>query len=126
MREINNDIVKVEVISSDFVICSYFPGLEIKSGDILESLNNLKEHVAENGKIKLIIEIPPTTIITTEAMNFLGKEKYKNANTVALALVTESIAQRVISKFYHTNVEVGVPTKFFKSKEKAIAWISQF
>lgn len=115
----------IEKITDHFIVFSYNSNIEIGEFEIKEVLSLLKDYVAEYGKIKLIIEIPQTTIMTLEAMTYLQVNKYKNENTIALGLVMKSIAQRVGSKFYHTKVEVGVPTKFFKTKEEAIEWIGK-
>ena len=115
----------IELLSTHFMVFTYDNNLEIRKEEIKELLNTLKEYVTENGKVKLIVEIPDTTVLTLEAMSYMYEAKYKNENTVALALVMKSIAQRVGSKYYHTKIEVGVPTKFFKTKEEAISWITE-
>jgi hypothetical protein len=125
MNERKTNFGLIEKVSTHFIIFSYNQNIEIGELELKDVLSILKDYVAKHGKIKLIIEIPQTTIMTLEAMTYLQVNKYKNENTLAVALVMKSIAQRVGSKFYHTKVEVGVPTKFFKEKKDAIDWISQ-
>lgn len=114
-----------ELVSPNFMIFTYHENLEIGEADIMTALNELKDYVAVHGKIKLILEVPPSTVISREAMNYVQTNKYKNENFLALALVINSIAQRLGAKFYHTQVEVGAPTQFFKTREEAISWISK-
>ncbi len=93
--------------------------------EVKELLAYLSNYVEENGKIKLILEIPPFSELSNEAIEYIYQNKYKKRNLVALALVIESIAQRLNSKFYHSKVETVVKTEFFKDYKKALDWILQ-
>ncbi|MCT4581277.1 MAG: hypothetical protein N4A35_07650 [Flavobacteriales bacterium] len=115
----------IKIISKNLIHFCYNKGIEVGVNEMQEIIQILVDYVAENGKIKLVLEIPPTTMTNLEAMTYLNENKYKNENTIAVALVTKAIAQRLNSKFYHTKVEVGVPTEFFKSVEEALTWLSQ-
>jgi hypothetical protein len=126
MNEMNSDLGINELISPNFMIFSYYENMEVGEPEIIKALTELKSYVAIHGKIKLVLEVPPTTVMSVEAMNYVQINKYKNENLVALALVIKSIAQRLGAKFYHTRIEVGAPTQFFKTREEAINWISEF
>lgn len=115
----------IRIISKNLIYFCYDKGVEVGESEIKKLIDILRTYVAENGKIKLVLEIPPTTETTIEAINYLNQVKYKKENTIAVAIVTKSIAQRLNSKFYHTKVEAGAPTEFFKTVEEALEWIEK-
>ncbi len=93
--------------------------------EVKELLSYLTDYVKKNGKIKLILEIPPFSELSNEAVEYIYRNKYKQKNILTLALVIESIAQRLNSKFYHSKIETNVKTEFFKDFNKALDWITQ-
>jgi len=110
-------------IEKGIIHFQYFKGIEITEEQVQENLDLLEDYVNKHGKIKLILEIPSTTYDSSEAFEYLNNVKYKNKNTVAMALIVKSIAQRLNSKYYHTNIETGAPTAFFKTFDEALVWV---
>lgn len=115
----------IRIISRNLIHFSYDKGIEVGKDEIKNLIDSLRVYVAENGKVKVLLEVPPTTITTLEAMTFLHDNKYKKENTLAVALVAQSIAQRLNLKFFHTKIDNEVPTQFFKTTEEALEWLEQ-
>lgn len=90
---------------------------------MIENFKYLETYVNENGKVKLILEIPSNTFDSTEGFDYVNKFKYKSKYTIAVALIVSSLAQKLNSKHYHTKVDTEVPAKFFKNFDKALEWI---
>tara|TARA_X000000950_G_C13555915_1_gene513521 strand:+ start:249 stop:629 length:381 start_codon:yes stop_codon:yes gene_type:complete len=115
----------IRIISKNLIHFCYNKGIEVGEKEIENLIESLKNYVVEHGKVKVLLEVPPTTVTSLEAIAFLNQNKYKNENTLAVALVAKSIAQRINLKFYHTKVDNEVPTQFFKTVEEAFNWLEE-
>jgi hypothetical protein len=101
--------------------------ITIKDAVTLDQAKLLLEAYLKIGKGNKIPHLFTTTkfvIMEKEVMEFMSSQanKYGKAD----AFVIHSLPQKIIGDFYLRFHKPSIPTKLFKSKAKAIAWLKTF
>ncbi len=93
-------------------------------------LDAMKEIVATRMEItdrkphKVLIEAESNHDSTKEAREYLAT--YEGEVAVAMAIVSNNLAVRMLANFYVKFDKPRIPTKLFKSREEAIDWLNTF
>ena len=103
---------------------------EINSADDFEyDIEQIKENheqirIFNNGKMALVLNmVGDHTTITKEAREYMASGPHKNI-IKAEAFVLQSVAQKIIARFYYKINQPIVPVGFFKTKAEAEAWLN--
>lgn len=82
------------------------------------------QEITDGKKFLCLVLTAPHSSITFKAQKeSMKKEKHKNM--LAQAIVTHSIAQRILGNFMIKFIKYSCPCRLFSSKEQAILWLNQ-
>ncbi len=93
-------------------------------------LEAMKEIVA--ARMELVDWQPHTVLIEAESNHHSEKEareylaNYEKDPALAMAVVSNNLAVRLLANFYVKFDKPRIPTKLFKSREDALAWLKTF
>lgn len=121
---LQNRISKV-ALRSDGVLHIDIVSDELFEGSDYEELMNSAEKIGGGNKFLNLITIGEYTVANKEARESstsLEGSKYKLAD----AFVISTFPQKLIANFYMNFHKPVIPTKFFNSKEEALAWLNEF
>lgn len=108
---LDNSIVRIEVISN--VIIDYKE---------CELLNNAIGELNNNSKSLVLMLADDTSQFTAEARAFSASDEGRKF-TIADAMVTRNLAQRLIATLYIKINKPQIPSKIFNSEDEAIKWL---
>ncbi|MCB9175135.1 MAG: hypothetical protein H6589_11055 [Flavobacteriales bacterium] len=98
----------------------YKDDVEIEIEDVVE-LRKVTEEMTGGKCYVSVYEAGNHTIITKEAREISSNDEHIK-NRKALAIVVQSLAQRIISNFFMKSNKDIHPIKVFSSKTKALIW----
>ncbi|MBD3637098.1 MAG: hypothetical protein HUJ25_07095 [Crocinitomicaceae bacterium] len=92
--------------------------------DILEikEIKAANEEMAEGKKYVLLINSGQYTSITKEGMELSASETFQR-NTIAKALLVNSLGHRIVGNFYIKFNKPFIVTQIFSDRDKAISWL---
>lgn len=108
---LDNYIVRIEVVSN--VIIDYKE---------CELLNNAIGELNNNSKSLVLMLADDTSQSTAEARAFSASDEGRRF-TIADAMVTRNLAQRLIATLYIKINKPQIPSKIFNSEDEAIKWL---
>ena len=91
--------------------------------NILE-LKNINLKLANGHPYALLISKGEFSTIPPLIRELVSSEKFVG-NTIAKALLTNSVADKIIGRFYVKINKPAIKTKLFTNKEKSIIWLKQ-
>ncbi len=121
LMKVETDIVEWEVIDG-IIISRYKDGVEIGLKDVQEMVE--KRLATQEHTMPIFNDSRAVKSIDKEARDFLANEGSEKLSAVAVLI--QSPVGRVVFNFYIHFSKPKVPTKFFLSKEEALAWLEQF
>ena len=85
-----------------------------------------KRETLQKGEPMLVLaDIRKIWQATRQARETAASQRMANLN-IAMAIVTGSLASRMLANFFIKFNKPKTPTKMFNSKEKALVWLEQF
>ena len=109
--------------NDNILLNEMFDNIEIDLKDVNENYDAALKLTAGKKFLSLVI-VSPFTTITKEARELANKEiMYKN--TVAQAIIVQSLANRLLANFIVKFYKPFCPVKLFKNKEDAIVWLNE-
>lgn len=105
------------------LLTEMFDNLEIDLNDVNENYEASVKLTRDKNFLSLVIAAPFTTL-TKEAREAANRE-FMYKNTVAQAIIVQSIANRIMGNFLIKFYRPFCPSKLFKSKEEAVTWLSE-
>jgi hypothetical protein len=112
-----------EKIEPGIIINEFKSGAELEAEDIIAAKDaNLK---LTNGKRYTVLLSFGYLANTTKEARETAAAKNFSSKTIALALLTESLGQRLMGNFYLNVNKPNVNTRLFNSKELALVWLRQ-
>ncbi len=83
------------------------------------------EEISEGKKFPLLFVVGDFSVPSEEARKYEASEE-SNPYASAEAYVIKSLAQKLIGNFYLKFNKPARPTKFFRNKDEAVAWLKEF
>ena len=126
-EEINENVIKnknstAQMIEGDIFNIHYKGGINYEIQDFKEGIEAF--HTLTKGKpVRVLIEFGKYASGTPEARKFVEEN---NVTSIAEAVVINSLAQRILVRFYQTFRKQNQPMKIFDSREKALEWLDTF
>jgi hypothetical protein len=97
---------------------------DIELDDMLES-KEARIKLQKGNSMKTFVDIRGIYRISKEA-KAAAAEKENSEFSIAMAILTESLATKLIANFFIQFNKPYSPTKMFKKKENAIKWLNSF
>jgi hypothetical protein len=97
---------------------------EFNVDDVREADKNCAK-ISRNEKYVLLVISKSYVPISSEA-RLLAASKEMNKNTIAVAVLIDSIASKIVMNFYISFNKPVSPTKLFTSEDKAVEWLRTF
>lgn len=112
-----------EIIEPGIIINEFKGGAELEAQDLIDAKDaNLR---LTNGKrYTVLLSFGYLANTTKEARETVAAKNFSD-KTIALALLTESLGQRLMGNFYLNVNKPHVTTRLFNSKALAIVWLRQ-
>jgi len=89
-----------------------------------KELLNAYINVSKGVKTPNLYTVSKFALMEKEVMEFIINEA--NQHGKADAFVIHSLPQKILANFYLKFIKPNVPTKFFRTEEKAIEWLNQY
>lgn len=122
MREIDTEISKLIFNDVDFLKCIVFD-TEITLENVRKNFE-ITYNFTNGKKVKTLIDIRNISFnyIPKEVLQYLSDNTY-NQYQVAVAVVINNLALKILANFYMKVFKPKVNTKIFDSEEKAMQWL---
>ena len=120
--EINTKKAKVTLTNDNHILIKVFEDQELELSDVKE-INSAKREIAA-GKLNTVIFIPGKFGAITKAAREFSASEEACHNTIAKAIVTNSISGKLIANFFIKINKPLSPTKLFSSLTEAINWLN--
>jgi hypothetical protein len=91
--------------------------------DVIKT-KEINQRLAKNNPYCILISKGEFSIVPADVREFISSPVFAGA-TVAKALLTTSVADKIIGQFYIKINKPIIKTKLFTNKEKAIIWLKQ-
>lgn len=124
MKSINSEKTIVSLIEGNMIHIHLKSQMEITLDDTQEILEAMRL-VSGGKKLPVFIDAGEFASIDDDVRVF-SASKAGNIYTLADAIAVDNIAQKLMANFYLKNNEPKVPTKIFKNKSDALAWLREF
>lgn len=122
-KELKFDNFSIKIQSSGFYEINIF-----KDGEFgipqLKELVTAQEQLGSN-KLPVLVLCDEFAYTETEFLKYLAK-KENNPYSKADAFIINSIAQKILANFYIRIFVPERPTQFFKDREEAMKWLTQY
>ena len=119
---IETNTYKVALLPKDIVHIHFKPSICIEVEDIKATFAIYQE-LAVYQDFKILVEFPMYTTITTEAREYGAASDLK---AIAEAFVIETLAQRILARFYKVFHKKNHPLKIFMDKNEALGWLQNY
>jgi hypothetical protein len=124
MKSINSEKTIVSLIEDNIIHIHLKSNMELDISDTQEILESMRL-VSGGKKLPVFIDAGEFASIDDDVRVF-SASKAGNIYTLADAIAVDNIAQKLIANFYLKNNHPKVPTKIFKNKSDALAWLREF
>lgn len=111
----------LELLEPHIIKASVFEHVELELEDILEMKEETKE-LSEGNKFSVLLDATHNFLISSEARIKLSSAEYTK-DRVATALVTKSLANKLIGNFFIKINKPASPTKLFAEELPALLWL---
>ena len=111
--------------SNGIVHYSYLPDAEVDVKEHLENHCALVELVGKEKKYPILMDADDFINFTSEARALVRKLEPETP-IAARAMVTQSLGQRLLSRFYISIHKPCVPMKIFSNHEEGLKWLRQY
>ena len=90
---------------------------------LVQAKELLEAYIDVTGGVKSphLFTVTKLAMIENDVMEFISNEGNKKG--IADAFVIHSLPQKILGNFYLKFIKPSIPSKFFSSEEKAIAWL---
>ena len=109
--------------SNNILLNEMFDNIEVDLKDVTENYEAAEKLTVGKKFLSLVI-VSPFTSISKEAREAANKE-YMYKNTVAQAIIVQSLANRLMANFFVKFYKPYCPVKLFKNKEDGITWLNE-
>ena len=110
---------EISWLSDNIIYCSYNDNVLINVTDIKDMIE-IQEELGVDDKVKRIVHAGQFTSITSEARNYIQKNKPK---VKAEAFILTGLSQRILFNFYYKVRKNANPLKSFRNLNNAKKWI---
>ena len=111
IRELEEGIIENSILDKTIV-----------DTDLAHELKRINMSIAQGKKYGIVVTADPYTSITSEARQLISSPEYKK-DTLAKAIIVQSLPQRIVSNFYLRFNKPAIPTRLFNDKESAMQWL---
>lgn len=122
-KELTYERFTLAVHEDGYYFVSVFNDQEFTVEDLTLLVLAQKELGSE--KLPVLVICAENASTNTELLKVLSKDQ-NNPFSKADAFVIESMAQKILANFYIRIFKPERPTKFFNTKNEAVAWLKQF
>jgi len=123
-KSLTLDFGSVSLRKDGIVEITFFKGYTIDLPQC-EALLKVYDTILESKKYPLLHLVEEFVDATKEAREFSASKRGLQYSS-AEAYVFNSLPYRIIANFYLKINQPAVPTKFFKTKQEAVAWLLKF
>lgn len=112
-------------VENGVLFATYKEGVDVKLKHV-EANFLLRKEIQQDKKMLVFADVQEVWQISDRARAFAAKKQVSDL-TKAMAVITGySIPIRLLGNFFIKFEKPAYPTKLFKSKEKALAWLDTF
>ena len=108
----------------DILNINFKEDADVKLENAKENLKARKAFQKEE-KVKVLSDVSNVWNISKDARAFFATKQVTDLN-IAMAMIAKSFSSKILANFFMKFNKPATPTKMFNSKEKALAWLSQF
>ena len=120
-RTVRSDFGEVYIREDGVIHARLFSNVEVDL-EKAKQYHSLIEYMSESKPHCTVIDISGVKTITKEARNFLQKNSSEWGKTIAVGLVTNGFAARVMGNFFLTANKPNYPIKIFSDTLEATQW----
>lgn len=111
-------------LRSDYLYIAFKEDAVVELEHVIEN-KKARERIQRGKKMLVLGDIRKVWSVTKEAQDYLSSKEVTDLN-IAMAILTKSLTTVLLANFFITFNKPAVPTKLFKSEEKAIKWLRSF
>jgi hypothetical protein len=110
-----------EILEAGIIVNEFKEGVNLEVDDLLKTKEaNLK--LANNRRYAVVLSFGYLASVSKETRELAASKDFKKS-TIAIALLTHSVGQRLMGNFYMNFNKPYVNTRLFNDKELAIKWL---
>jgi hypothetical protein len=117
----STDKFEIKTIGNSIIRIEFFNGADIDLSDA-ELINENLIKMSEGKKYCILLDGHNQFTTTPESRAFVAK---KSSDRIAFAIVTNSIANKLVGNFFIQFNKPNTPTKLFSDEEQAIEWLNE-
>ncbi|MGQ0828934.1 MAG: DUF7793 family protein [Bacteroidota bacterium] len=124
MNKVRTSVAEMFIDEDDILRIKILKGVHVtleKSKEYYQASNQL----TKNNKVLVMVDASQDYTITDEAKEY-GASEEVSKNRIAVAIVTNSIANRLTVNLYIKFYKPIVPTKMFSEEQAALKWLKTF
>lgn len=126
-RKPGQDIIQIsnatiEIIDIDICHVKFAAGIVLELEDFIETRETFEE-LSRDKQLKGLYEFANYTTATYEARMYAQESVIES---IAGAIVFNSLAQRILVRSYYLFNKQSHPVRIFTNREKAIEWLNSF
>ncbi|MFO0355416.1 MAG: hypothetical protein ACK50A_00570 [Sphingobacteriaceae bacterium] len=112
-----------EILEAGIIINEFKEGVTLEVDDLLRTKEaNLK--LANNRRYTVVLSFGYLASVSKETREVAASKDFKKS-TIAMAVLTHSVGQRLMGNFYMNFNKPYVNTRLFNDKELAIKWLRE-
>ncbi len=121
MSEIEINIGNLRKCDNGIIRLALNDNVDIQERDIYE-LSEANQKLAEEERYSLLVVSGKYSTVTPEARELAASESF-STRRIALAFVTDDLAQRLLVNFFIKFNKPNTPTKLFSNEDDAKKWL---
>jgi hypothetical protein len=112
-------------IENDILVVRTKPGAEYSLKEVMEGFEARKK-LQQSKQMLTLVDTREVFQVTREAREYGAKKEVEDLSIAMAILSGNSMAATIIGNFFIKFNKPSVPTKMFKSEEKALNWLLGF
>lgn len=116
-------VATITVVSTHIVENKIMDSVHLMAKDV-EELKEANTELMEGANYAVLVVPGTYSTISNEAKELSASKEFKQ-NTIAKAILVQSLAHAIIVKFYISLNKPHIETRAFKVRDKAISWLQE-
>lgn len=116
---LRTDKLEIKTLSNSIFRIEFLQGADIDLSDAI-LINETLQEFSQGNKYCIVLDGKNQFTTTPESREFVAK---KSSDRIAFAIVTNSIANKLVGNFFIQFNKPNTPTKLFSDEESAIKWL---
>lgn len=122
-KQIEISCAVIEKLAEDVILIIYKKDYNVELKDV-EEVEEVYKELANGKPVFSILDSTDQFVnFSKEAQNFLAQEGEMVSQLIAATVVLNNLPTRLLARFFISFHKPAYPTKIFKTRKEALAWI---